>query len=180
MSDQPDKKTDAAACQRTSGGFLTCLLACGLIAYIAYLFFTERPLPGRRLWIPIVVETNGTETVLGETRQMEFWTPSAKTKDYLRKYSGNVDGREKWQILASDDPAIQFGLVLHSNQNVFGYRREEVWGQGRTSFKPGWWWTMNVTTNYSVTDLATIYRDFWKSSQPVMVEVIDNRGSSDK
>ena len=63
---------------------------------------------------------------------------------------------------------------------MFGYRRVEEWGQGRTSYKPGWWWTVSVTTNYSVNDLAYVYQAFWKSGQAVRVEVIDNRGSEDK
>jgi hypothetical protein len=126
------------------------------------------------------VETNGNQGILGETRQMEFWTPSVKTKDYLRKYHDAVDGLDKWQVIPSDDMVAQFGSLLHSNQSVLGYRRVEVWGQGRTSYKPGWWWTMNVLTNYSVGDLAQAYRGFWKAPQPLLVEVIDNRGSIEK
>jgi hypothetical protein len=38
---------------------------------------------------------------------------------------------------------------------------------------------MNVYTNYSVSNLAGAYRNFWKSPQPVFVEVIDNRGSDE-
>lgn len=130
--------------------------------------------------MPFVVETNGNQTVLGETRQMEFWTPSVKTKDYLHKDGGEVDAREKWQIIPSDEVVTQFGMVLRSNASVLGYRRIEEWGQGRTSFKPGWWWTMNVLTDYSVGDLAHLYREYWKSPQPMLVEVIDNRGSKEK
>jgi hypothetical protein len=36
---------------------------------------------------------------------------------------------------------------------------------------------MNVFTNYSGVDLAHDYQSFWKASQPLFVEVIDNRGS---
>jgi hypothetical protein len=116
---------------------------------------------------------------MNETRQMEFWTPSAKTAAYLQKEGGEVARNDQWQVIPSDDAVLQFGMMLHSNLNVLGYRRVEVWGQGRSDFKPGWWWTLNVYTNYSVGDLAEAYRNFWKAPQPLFVEVIDNRGSDE-
>ena len=180
MSEQPEKKAGTFACPRTLCGALSCAFVCATIAFIACLVLSPHSGPKPRLWIPVVVETNGNQTVLGETRQMEFWTPSVKTKEYLRKVGGEVGDMEKWQIIPSDDAVSQFGLVLHSNVNVLGYRRIEEWGQGRTSYKPGWWWTMNVMTDYSVGDLAHLYREFWKSPQPILVEVIDNRGSNAK
>jgi len=69
---------------------------------------------------------------------------------------------------------LQFGALLRTNANVLGYRRAEVWGHGSTVLKPGWWWTMTVTTNYSVQNLLGTYRDFWKSSKAVFVERIEN------
>jgi hypothetical protein len=131
----------------------------------------------RRLWIPTLVETNGNQTILGETRQLEFWTPSAKTKDYLHQQGGEITSNEKWQALSNEEAVLQFGLLLHSNNSVLGYRRVEVWGQGRTNFKPGWWWTVNVFSNYSVGDLGRTYQKFWNAPYPVFIEVIDNRGN---
>jgi hypothetical protein len=179
MNVQPQKNA-GSVCANTSCGALCCLFVCATIAFVAYLFVSSHSAPARRLWIPVVVETNGNQTVLGETRQMEFWTPSAETKDYLRKGGGEVGDKEKWEVIPNDDAVFQFGMVLHSNLNIIGYRRVEVWGHGRTGFKPGWWWTMNVLTNYSVGDLARTYRDYWKSQQTLFVEVIDNRGSDEK
>ena len=170
----------AFACSKTLCGTASCLFVCATIAFVAYLVISSKSAPARRLWVPVVVETNGSQTVLGETRQMEFWTPSVKTQDYLHKEGGEVAGSEKWQVIPSDDAVLQFGALLHSNQNVLGYHRVEDWGQGRTSFKPGWWWTVNVFTNYSVVDMAHAYQTFWKVSQPVFIEVIDNRGSNAK
>jgi len=57
------------------------LIICGTIAFIAWLSFLASETP-RRLWMPVLVQTNDTVSVLGETRQVEFWTPSAKTKDF--------------------------------------------------------------------------------------------------
>jgi hypothetical protein len=180
MSEQPEKNASTFACPRTLCGALPCAFVCATIAFIAYLVLSPHAEPMRRLWLPVVVETNGNQTVLGETRQLEFWTPSVKTKDYLHKEGGEVVDKEKWQIIPSDDTVAQFGRELHSTQDVIGYRRVEEWGQGRTIFKPGWWWTMTVTTNYSVVDLTRIYQKFWKSPQAVLIEVIDNRGSNEK
>ena len=177
MSEESQKKEGDSACVKKIFCTLRCLIICATIAFIAWLVISPKPAPARRLWMPVVVETNGAETVLGDTRQMEFWTPSAKTKDYLAKEGGEVVTKEKWEAIPSDDTVSQFGMMLHSNLNVVGYRRVEVWGQGRTGYKPGWWWTVNVTTTYSVGDLSQAYQSFWKPSQAVFVEVIDNRGS---
>jgi len=180
MSNQPENKPGPPAGSISFCGLLGWLIAFVLLAIFAFFHLSPRSAQMVRLWLPVVVETNGNQTILGETRQMEFWTPSVRTKDYLHKAGDQIDHNEKWQVLSSDDAVTQFGMVLHSNQNVLGYRRVEVWGQGRTSFKPGWWWTMNVLTNYSVVDLAHVYREYWKSPQPMLVEVVDNRGSADK
>ncbi len=170
MNEQPQKNYCA----------LSAVVICALITFSICLFMSRHHEPARRLWIPVVVDAAGKETILGETRQMEFWTPSAKTKDYLHQEGGGVSSNETWEVLSSDDAVLQFGTLLHSNVNVLGYRRVEVWGQGRSTFKPGWWWTVNAFTNYAVTDLARTYQSYWKSSQPVFVEVIDNRGSEEK
>jgi hypothetical protein len=116
---------------------------------------------------------------MADTRQLEFWTPSSKTQDYLHKENGEVVPTEKWEVIPNEEAVIDFGTMLHTNKNILGFRRVEVWGQGRTPFKPGWWWTVNVLTNYTAEDLGHSYQNFWKSSQAVFVEVIDNRGSAD-
>lgn len=153
---------------------------CALIGFLAYRYVPPRAEPSRRLWWPVVVTTNGSETVLGDYRQFEFWTPSVKTRDYLHTERGQVVELEKWEVLANEDPVLQFGTLLHSNKNVLGYRRVEVLGQGRTGFKPGWWWTVNVLTGYSAGDMGRIYQEFWKSPQAVFIEVIDNHGHTDE
>jgi hypothetical protein len=174
MSEQPQQNS------KTFWSVLPSLFVCATIAFIAYLVVSSNSSPPRRLWMPVLVEANGRETVVGETRQMEFWTPSAKTKDYLHQASGEVAKNERWEVISNDDPVMQFGALLHSNLSVVGYRRVEVWGQGRSAFKPGWWWTLNVFTNYTVSDLAHTYQNHWKMNQPVFIEVIDNRGSEEK
>jgi hypothetical protein len=152
---------------------LCCMCVCATICFVAYKSRADTPM---RLWSPFMIETNGLETVLGDSRRLEFWTPSTKTKDYLHKEGDEVVAKERWQIITNDDAVVQFGALLHSSHGVFGYRRVEVWGQGRTDFKPGWWWTVTVSTDYSPGDLRKAYQQFWKSGQILFVEVIDSRG----
>jgi hypothetical protein len=175
MNQSSQKNENAFVNPNTFFGTVCCLFVCATVAFIAYLSVVPRPQPPRRLWVPFIVETNGAATIMGVSRQLEFWTPSAKTKDYLHMENGQVAPTETWEVISNDDAVEQFGNMLHSNPSVLGYRRIEVWGQGRTTFKPGWWWTLNVFTNYSAQDLAHSYEQFWKSHQTLFVEVIDNR-----
>jgi hypothetical protein len=176
MSEPNQKPGGNAIFPTTFWGSLPVGFICAAAVIIVYLTSGAKPETPRRLWTPVVIETNGNQTVLGETRQMEFWTPSARTKDYLMAKDGSVFVKDKWEVIPSDDVDFQFGAMLHTNANVLGYRRVEVWGHGRTSFKPGWWWSVNATTNYSVADLTRAYMDFWKPPSPIFIEVIDNRG----
>src|SRR5271157_5946901 len=95
---------------QNNSGALSMVIICAVIAVGTYLVVSQHPEPSRRLWMPVVVETNGNQTVLGETRQMEFWTPSMKTKDYLGKNGAEVGEQEKWQMIPSDDIVTQFGM----------------------------------------------------------------------
>jgi hypothetical protein len=174
----PLKNLEGGYAQSGVGGIICCLCICATIAFVAY-HFAGHGEGSRRLWSPTVVEPNGRTTSLGDSRQLEFWTPSARTRDYLTGKDGEVAPTDLWQVISNDDAVLQFGSVLHSNQNVLGYRRIEVFGQGRTGFKAGWWWTLNVLTNYSEQDLGRAYEGFWKSHQVVFVEVIDNRGRTE-
>jgi hypothetical protein len=157
---------------------LIVALVCATIAYIAHQLIHRTPTrSARRLWTPIVVRPDGAETTLAAaTRRLEFWTPSSRTKDHLAREGGGIRERDKWEAIASDEPVRQFGVLLRTNSDVVGYRRAEVWGHGSTVLKPGWWWSMTVKTNYSVQNLINAYRDFWKSSNAVFVEQIENPG----
>jgi hypothetical protein len=175
MNEKP-LNTGVIAGSNTFWGMVCCICVCATIVLVVYRFNPGEP-PSRRLWTPDLVETNGTVTVMGESRQLEFWTPSSKTKDYLHKEKGQVVATEMWEVMSNEAPVEQFGEMLHNDSwAILGYRRVEVWGQGRTMFKPGWWWTVNVSTNYTASDLAKVYETFWQSHQLVFIEVIDNRG----
>ena len=158
-----------------------CVCICATVCFVAVMFSDNgRSNPPRHLWSPVVIDNKGNETILGgDTRQLEFWTPSAETRNYLQKDHDEYFDTEKWEVLSNDDPVVQFGMLIHSNANVLGYRRVAVWGQGRTSFKPGWWWTVNVLTNYSAANMGLTYQKYWNTSQSVFIEVVDNRGSAE-
>lgn len=175
MSDE-SRKVETPAFSSTFWGTVQVALVCAGIIIGIYLLPGHVPAP-RRLWVPAVVEKNGSLTVMGETRQMNFWTPSVQTKDYLVKPGGAIGDPDKWQVLSNDEPLLQFGLMLHTNAEVIGYRRTEVWGHGRSVFKPGWWWTVNTLTNFSAAEMGHAYQSFWKCSSPVFIEVVENRGS---
>jgi hypothetical protein len=164
---------------RTFWGVLPFALVCATIAFALYLIVPsaskETP-SSRRLWTPLVVTPEGNPMVVPDSLRLEFWTPSSKTRDYLAKEGGTARDAGTWEAIENEEPVMQFGRLLRSDSDVLGYRRAEVWGHGRTTLKPGWWWSMTVKTNYSVGKLVRTYRDFWKSPSGVFVEVIDNRG----
>jgi hypothetical protein len=179
MNESSQKNTGSSPPANALLATIRCVFICATIALLAYLFFPHTEAP-RRLWKPVLIDTNGVTMILPESRQLEFWTPSARTKDYLHLEHGQVVPTEKWEAISNDDVVQQFGQALHTNSFILGYRRVEVWGQGQTTYKPGWWWTVNVFTNYTANDMAHVYNDFWQSHQVLFVEVIDNRGSEDK
>lgn len=175
VMNEPRKDQEASASTKTLVGTLCCLCICATVVFIVY-SSAQHPEPPRRLWTPVLVDTNGYTMVLPESRQLEFWTPSADTKDYLHTENGQVVPTEAWEVISNNEVVRQFGLVLHTNKSILGYRRVEVFGQGQTNYKPGWWWVVNVFTNYTANDLAKTYNEFWNSHQPLFIEVIDNRG----
>jgi hypothetical protein len=179
MNDHSQKENASAGAGRLFS-LLFCACVCALVAFLVVRYMQPRAQPPRRLWWPVVVNTNGSETVLGDYRQFEFWTPSVKTKEYLQTMGGQVSAQEKWEALPNEDAVLQFGTLLHSNKNVLGFRRVEVMGQGRTNFKPGWWWTVNVLSDYSAGEMGHVYQVFWKTPQAVFIEVIDNHGHTEE
>ncbi len=159
--------------------FLSILSICALLAFAIYTFAPEKKsvAPARRLWTPLVVNNLNTEMIVPDTLRLEFWTPSAKTKDFVSKEPKDAgDTNRNWEVIESEEMVAQFGQALRKDTDVVGYRRSEVWGHGRTGLKPGWWWSITVRTNYPVAKLAKSYREFWKTPSSVFVEVIDNRG----
>jgi hypothetical protein len=171
-------QTCSRAAAKSFWTFLSVLAVCATAAFGIYQLQPEKNAAApRRLWTPLVINNLNTEMIVPDTLRLEFWTPSAKTKEFLSKQpKDDGDTNRNWEIIESEEMVAQFGQHLRKDQDVVGYRRMEVWGHGRTGLKPGWWWSITVRTNYPVAKLAKSYREFWKTPSSVFVEVIDNRG----
>jgi hypothetical protein len=107
------------------------------------------------------------------TSRLEFWTPSAKTVDFLK----SKEGLSAWEANATEERVKAFGELLKAKPGVNGYRRYEVWGHGVTEFKPGWWWVVRVREPFTAEQLIAEYRKFWGTDWPLFVEVLENRAS---
>jgi hypothetical protein len=184
MTEQPGNSANSPkpppARSGLTWGVIALVVLCATVAFIIYQLphdsHASEAAPLRRLWAPTVFTPEGTQIVQSDTIRLEFWTPSSKTGDYLAREAGAVRDRDKWEVIPNEERVVQFGQVLRADADVLGYRRAEVWGHGRTTLKPGWWWVTTVTTNYSAEKLVGVYRNFWKSSNAVFVEIFDNRG----
>jgi hypothetical protein len=167
----------------------------GAVAFIAYLFFV-RASPDSVIAVARFVDTFGKNTPGGflvkteggtvvpeaqETVQFSFWTPSAKTesswspRDPKASTDFNADPSRQW-MKVDDGRAKDFGDALlkkFGETGLNGYRRYEIWGQGRTDFKSGWWWTVSVKKYVHLEDLIAVYKEVWKppASAPIYVEV---------
>lgn len=107
------------------------------------------------------------------TQRLEFWTPSVSTKLGEKEKS---DPNLQWSVKNIDEERLQkfWSEILDGKMHVQGYRREEVWGQGKGAFKAGWWWTITVGKDFSVDQFVENYRTFWHAPVSVRVEVISN------
>jgi hypothetical protein len=89
---------------------------------------------------------------LGENYQVQFWTPSAKTKEA-------ADVRD-WEKIDSDDKLDAFADELMKGA-ISGYRRYEVIGAGLGGRKAGMWWIATLAKNSSVRQILEVYNKFW-------------------
>src|ERR1700683_4679161 len=97
MSEQPQKVGGGPTL-----GIATLIVAVCVATIAIVLLLVPREAKPRRLWIPAVVDKD-TVTILPDTRQMNFWTPSAHTREYFAK-SHSASDPDKWQIISNDDP----------------------------------------------------------------------------
>jgi hypothetical protein len=185
MSDQSEEKNgitilgQTLVYPKTLYGALCVLFLSSAIVSSLYIIFHATPAQIKAfhsLYATVKVDAETKETVENDTLRYEFWTPSSKTKDYVEKHEGEVAQRDKWELDVTEDKVIKFGETLRGTSGVEGYRRVEAWGHGRSRFKPGWWWTMRVNRGYSVEKLAKEYREFWGTTEPMFIEVFDNKG----
>lgn len=112
------------------------------------------------------VTMNGNPVTLPEgPRQIQFWTPSAKTKE-----AANV---KDWEKIASDGELDKFGDGLKTAGIVAGYRRYEVTGDGKGGRKTGAWWVASGGENFKLENFLAAYLRFWKpGDDQVYMEIL--------
>jgi hypothetical protein len=116
------------------------------------------------------VEADGKRTPY-HTYQIGFWSPSPQTEASFRP-SVSGDTLPAWQRAVSDDRVVEFGARLRSVSGVNGYRRTLVTGHGQTGYKAGYWWILALDERVEVDEIIKVYREFWKTTEKIYVEVI--------
>lgn len=110
-----------------------------------------------------------------QSRVVQFWSPSSDTCQYAQKDSvGKVVADDNW-LCVSDQKVKDFDEKVIQYPEVIGYRRHNVFGHGRTEFKEGLWWTLNVTKKFSIESFVYSYSQFWGNKRDVYVEEIGSR-----
>jgi len=150
---------------QTIWGMLSVACVVGGVTLIAYLFFKYHATvqgPGFSITSTERIESTGDTT---ENRyQIQFWTPSVKTKA--------TKGVASWEKIDSDEKLNGFANDLLKDRRVRGYRRYEVTGEGLSPRRQGYWWVMTADNDYSLSDFVKGYHAFWKNDTAVYVEVL--------
>ena len=158
-------------------GAIAVGVLCVLGGFVAWLV-VERADPARLkelgyVWRSISVQPDDDLEVQAGAYRLEFWTPSARTKD---AYNGrDVPEKDKWEILQDETKVLEFGDKLKADARVEGFRRFEEFGHGRTDRKWGWWWIVGVKDDFSVRDLIRLYRGHWGAEDRIYIETIRRR-----
>ena len=138
--------------------------------------------------LAVLAETKNIETLSGffrgtvtpdtatlpepHTYTIGFWTPSEETAAFWTA-KGRVDKEQnEWEAEATLEKNVDFGEFLSLEHAVQGYRRYRVWGQGRGTLKPGFWWVVGVENWYPPKSIVSKYVEFWDSPDAVYVEVV--------
>jgi hypothetical protein len=170
------------------GGLLVFLAAVGVVAWILFV----RAKPENLVVLTGTIFDSKGETVSKPTpaHLVQFWSPSSKTcqsvKDDIRESVGgdHITGEEQWECPPegqndpkyTDEKVAEFARHLVAFPGVTGFRRYEVYGHGRTRYKTGWWWVLNVSKAFDTKSLVVEYSTFWKSKQDVYVEELNGAG----
>lgn len=112
----------------------------------------------------------------GQNYLIQFWTPSAKTKNT------KAEDIEPWEKLENDDKVISFGntLLSEKQKRINGFRRYEVYGAGLGGQKFGYWWVVNVTRDYKLAEFKETYRAFWKNEKNIYIEILREGGRQER
>src|SRR4029077_2102474 len=135
-----------------------------------------------------ISKTNGEPEVREEgpeTKLTQFWTPSVDTKtDLANNFAPNqIPQDDSWEILNDDSRVEEFEKELwtrfkrENSGPLYGLRRYQTAGRGRTLHKRGWWWILTVKRDFDSKELAKFYFAFWNNSKQMYVEEINGKSS---
>jgi hypothetical protein len=161
----------------TPWGMAAVGLVCLLGGFLAWLILQGTDADRLRAvgdaWRSITVTPENEQVVEKDAYRLEFWTPSARTKE---AHEGReVLAKDKWEVLVDDSKVLEFGEKLRTTPGVQGFRRFEEFGHGRTQGKWGWWWTVGAEKDFTIDDLVRLYRAHWGTDDRIYVEVIRRR-----
>ena len=162
-----------------------CFLCVAAVAF-AYVIL-HAPLEQLRTvaFALVKVSPGGEQKKERNTVSYGFWTPSEKTKSQLQALGDAIPDNKKWvlKINVTDKTLNDFGEALRNAGGVEGYRRNEIWGQGRkvndktTPAIHGWWWTVSAKKKFTIEDLSKFYTKHWENTDaPLYIEVFDASG----
>lgn len=96
--------------------------------------------------------------------QYQFWTPSKGTYE-----SKDLSDWVK-AIKDIETRNAEFGSLLTQNNSIYGYRRYEIFGQGRSEPKKGMWWVVNADKHITTETIAAIYQSYWNTDSSIYIE----------
>ena len=106
----------------TITGALSVLGTLSAICFIIYtiLHAESSKLEQIRVWSSMFLGATGEPKETSGTKQIQFWTPSLKTRD-------TKDVKE-WETKVTEDDIFKICDIIHQLDDVNGYRRYEVFG----------------------------------------------------
>jgi hypothetical protein len=108
---------------------------------------------------------------LGQIYQVQFWTPSSKTKE--------ASNLHDWEKIDDDKKVEKFADELMDG-TTSGYRRYEVSGSGLGGTKVGFWWVATLRKDVTPEKFLQKYNQFWKpGNDRAYMEIRSIRGGYD-
>ncbi|HWZ42633.1 MAG TPA: hypothetical protein VNW97_04120 [Candidatus Saccharimonadales bacterium] len=107
--------------------------------------------------------------------QLEFWTPTVKTKDA----SGvKEDDNYKWLVMDDNGKLIEFAKALsHNRREIVGFRWNEVEGRGEGSLQAGAWWVVTLGEGLTCTQFfRQYYGPIWNPGRDGVYYEINGTG----
>ncbi|WP_299599573.1 hypothetical protein [uncultured Microbulbifer sp.] len=112
--------------------------------------------------------SDGTLFSSAQGEQIQFWTPSEKT--YKQENINEIPEEYRWQKLSlPGDKLAEFEKFLAKYST--GWRRQEIYGSGRSGNKYGYWWVITVKPGFDENSFAAKYSNFWGNADTVYFEL---------